>query len=348
MIIFIHLPGFYAAVEQADDPALRGLPVAVGGDPQKRGSITSASREARREGVVEGMESGEASQRCPGLRRRPTRMKRYREVAAEIRDLLRAASDRIEEVGLDGTFVQPDVPDPVAVAAEMCVRIQAEIGVRAVAGVAETRFAAYLAAKHAGPGGIYAVPAAETRAFIGRFDVSEVWGLGPATAARLADKGIVQIGALRDMPGEELETIAGRTAPTLQALARADPDGPLRPKPRAKSLSQERTLPEPTVDLRSLSEELGELARHLDAILARERRAARTVTLEVFFVDGTRASRSQTQAGSVGGADRIADVALQLLARTQAGVRRVRRIRLKLSNLGRSEGEPDPRQLRLF
>ena len=106
MIIFIYIPGFYAAVEQADNHELRGRPVVVGGDPRKRGSVTGVSAEARKRGVVEGMEAREALERCPEAAFRRTRLKRYRAVAAETRALLRATTDRIEEFGVDGTFLE--------------------------------------------------------------------------------------------------------------------------------------------------------------------------------------------------------------------------------------------------
>ncbi|HXZ84305.1 MAG TPA: DNA polymerase IV, partial [Myxococcota bacterium] len=197
MIVFILVPGLYAAVEQADNPALRGRPVVVGADPAKRGTVTSASREARARGVAEGMEMRRALELCPDAAVRPTRLERYREVAAELRALLRAETDRIEELGLDGTFLElPGTADPVARVAELCVRVQAELGIAAVGGVAPTRFVAYLAARHAGPGGIRLIAEPEVRAFLAPFPVTEIWGLGPATAARLAARGVQTIATL--------------------------------------------------------------------------------------------------------------------------------------------------------
>jgi len=151
MIVFILVPGLYAAVEQSDDPSLRGRPVIVGGDPAKRGRVTSASREARARGVVEGMETARALELCSDAVLRRTRVKRYRELAAELRELLRAESERLEDVGLDGTLLElPPGVDAVARAAELCVRIGAELGVAAVAGLGPTRFVAVQAAHHAG------------------------------------------------------------------------------------------------------------------------------------------------------------------------------------------------------
>ena len=349
MIVFIHIPGFYAAVEQADNPGIRGLPVIVGGDPEKRGSVTGASDEARREGVTEGMETSQALTRCPEAVLRPTRLKRYREVAAEVRALLRGTSDLLEELRLDGTFLQvPERDDAVKLAAELCVQLQAETGLRATAGIGSTRFVSYLGALHGGPGGIRQIGEDEALAFLGRFPVTEIWGLGPATAERLAEAGIKWIADIQTCSLEQLESLAGRNARSFRELARAEDREPLRPRPRARSHSQERTLTEPTIDLRSLGDELLGLARQLDAVLARERRVARSVTLGVGYMDGENVTRTQSLDHSIASHTEIGEVALQLLARTQAGARHVRRLRLQVARLDRPQPESDPRQLRLF
>jgi DNA polymerase-4 len=349
MIVFLKAPGFYAAVEQADDPSLRGVAVIVGGDPHKRGTVTAASPEALAAGVRPGMETAEALLLSPGAHVRPTRLKRYRELAAEMRELIRAATDRIEELGLDGTFLElPDDADALRRVAELCVGIQARLGVRCVAGIAATRFAAFLASQEPGPGGILQLRAHEVQEFLDRFPVTAIWGLGPTTAARLEELDVKTIGELRRIPLEELRAIAGRNAQSFLDLACARPDEPLRPKPRAKSLSQEHTLATPSADLRLLGDELAELARQLEAVLAREHRAARTVTLGVGYADGTQVTRTQTLERPALGQGAIGEVALALLGRTQAGVRQVRRVRLQLANLSAVEDEAQPEQLRLL
>jgi DNA polymerase IV len=349
MIVFILVPGLYAAVEQADNPALRGRPVVVGADPAKRGTVTSASREARARGVLEGMEMKRALELCADAAVRPTRLERYREVAADLRALLRAETDRIEELGLDGTFLElAGAEDQVARAAELCVRVQAELGVAAVAGIGPTRFVSFLAARHAGPGGIRLVAEADVKAFLAPFAVTEIWGLGPATAAKLAARGVHTIATLAAVDLPTLTGVVGRGAAAILEYARGEDKEPLRPKPRARSLSQERTLDEPAIDVRSLGELLEALAERLERALARERRAARTVTLGLFFVDGTRVTRSASLDEPVTASAEFLEAAQALLSRTQAGARPVRRVRLALSGLVRAEAPGDARQLRLF
>ncbi len=349
MIVFILVPGLYAAVEQADDPALRGRPVIVGGDPGKRGVVTGASREARAAGVDEGMETRRALELCPDAAFRKTRLKRYREVVAELREILRADSERLEELGLDGTFLElPASADALGRAAELCVRVQAELGIAAVSGIGPTRFVAVLAARNAGPGGIRRVDEAEVASFLGRFPVTEIWGLGPATARRLAEHGIHRIDELRALTLERLAELAGPRAASFLEYARGADRGQLAPKPRARTLSQEQTLDEPSVELRALAEAIEALAERLSIALARERRAARTITLVVSYLDGTRASRTLTLDAATGESRALAETALSLLARTHAGVRPVRRLRLALAGFERALPGAGPRQLRLF
>ncbi len=349
MIVFILVPGLYAAVEQADDPALRGRAVIVGGDPAKRGTVTGASREARARGVEEGMEMRAALELCPEASVRRTRLKRYRELVAELRELLRAESERIEELGLEGTFIELAPPgDTLARAAELCVRVQAEFGVAAVAGIAPTRFAAVLAARHAGPGGIRRVAPDEVEAFLGPFPVDELWGLGPATARKLAELGVHSIAELRALDAGRLAELTGARAATLLELARGTDRGTLAPKPRTRTLSQEQTLDAPSVDLRALAAALEGLAERIGAALARERRRARSVTLVVSYLDGTRASRTETLDAATAEPRDLADAGVALLARTHAGARAIRRLRLAVAGLERAAPGAEGRQLRLF
>ena len=349
MIVFILVPGLYAAVEQADDPTLRGRPVIVGGDPAKRGTVTGVSREARARGVEEGMETRRALELCPDASLRRTRLKRYRELVAELREFLRAESERLEELGLEGTFIELAPPgDTLARAAELCVRLQAEFGVAAVAGIAPTRFAAVLAAKHAGPGGIRRVAEDEVEAFLADFPVDEIWGLGPATARKLAEHGIHRIAQLRALDAARLAELTGARANSFLEYARGADRGRLAPKPRTRTLSQEQTLDEPSVDLRALAEALAALAERLSATLARERRKARSVTLVVSYLDGTRSSRTESLDAATSEPRELGDAALALLTRTHAGARAIRRLRLAVAGLERTAPGAEGRQLRLF
>ncbi len=349
MIVFILVPAFYAAVEQVDEPTLRGRPVIVGGDPGKRGRVTSASAEARALGVSEGMPVSDALVRCPDATLRPTRLRRYREAAAEIRAILRAESPRMETLGLEGSYLEwSGDPDLLEAAAGLCVKIQAETGISACAGIGPTRFAAWLAARHAGPEAIRCVSEAELLDFLSGFPVTELWGLGPVSAEKLAAEGIETIAELQARSVERLEEIVGRGAERMLELATGQDRELLRPSPRARSFSQEQTLANPTQDMAVLGAVVLELAERLDRILLREKRVARTVTVGVGFVDTEQQSRTRTLRDPISGEIEIREVALDLLRLTQAAMRPVRRLRLQIANLSGERPADDPRQLRLF
>jgi DNA polymerase-4 len=178
--------------------------------------------------------------------------------------------------------------------------------------------------------------------------VTALWGLGPATAEKLGTSGIRTIGELAARSQQELEGLVGRSAGGFLALARAEEAGALRPSPRARSFSQEATLVDASLDLRQLGDRILELAGRLEQLLERERRAARTVNLMLRYVDDTQVARTRTLADPIHTQSALRDVALELLARTHAGARRVRRIRLQVTALSPRRPGDDPRQLRLF
>ena len=349
MLIFVHVPEFYAAVEQADRPAARG-PIIVGGDPTKGGTVTCASAEAREAGVTDGMDLAEARNRCPSAELRATRLRRYREMAAEIRAILRGTSERIEPEGLDGTYLEaPSQEDAMTVAARLCVQLRAELGLAARAGIGSTRFIAHLAGRNAGSAGIKLVAAERSQEFLAPFHVTAIWGLGPSTAERLRELGVETIGELQTRSVAELRPALGpRNAPAFLELARGEDRAPLRPASPVKSVSRETTPRLPSADLRTLGDEIGRLARDVEEMLQRERRRARTITLGVSFVDGERITRAHTVDEALSQPGAIAAIGLELLGRTQAGVRQVRRLRLQVSNLSRAEAESFPQQLRLL
>jgi DNA polymerase-4 len=349
MILFLLVPGFYASVEQADHPELRGRPVLIGGHPRKRGTVNSVSVEAVPTGVVEGMRMAEALERCPEAQIRPTCLRRYREVAAAVRALAWAHTDRVEPDGLGAIYLEiPSETTPLTLAAELCVRVRGELGLAAVAGAGPTRFVAYVAARHCGPGGIRVVNPDEVEAFLAQLPLTEIWGLGPASAARLAEHGFRRVGDLQRRSNEELEGIIGRSAGGFLRLALGQDEERIRARPRPKSVSQEETLAEPTADLTTLSDRISELSGRIALVLERDGRAARTVSLGLGFVDDRQLTRSQTDERPLSNPTEIRDAAYALLGRARLGPRLVRRIRLQVTNLCPREQPGQPRQLSLF
>ncbi|MFQ5697499.1 MAG: hypothetical protein ACE5IL_04345 [Myxococcota bacterium] len=349
MIILVQVPDLYAAVEEEEDPELRSRPILVGGHPSRRGSVTGLNAAARAAGACVGMAVREALDLCPEAAFRPTRLAHYRACAQAIRALVRQECERIEPFGLDGVLLEPPAAiDPLELAAGLCVRIQGDLGLPARAGIGPTRFVASVAAAHSGAAGLRWVRDGEERAFLAPLPLGELWGLGPATEEKLAALGVRTLGELAAMDSEALESVAGRNARRLATLARGEDREPLRVRARPKSYSQEETWKEPTRDLRRIGERLEQLAQRLAGVLERDRRRARTLALGVSYLDGESVTRTRTRREPFSAALPMRDLALELLGRTHAGVRSVRRVRLQVSNLTRGEGRRPQRQLELF
>ncbi len=158
-IIHVDMDAFYASVEQRDDPALRGLPLAVG-SPRERGVVAAASYEARTFGVRSAMASVTARRKCPALVFVPPRFDVYRAVSQQIRAVFARFTPVIQPLSLDEAYL--DVTAAVgpertatAIAREIKQMIRAETGLTASAGVSYNKFLAKLASDHRKPDGVW-------------------------------------------------------------------------------------------------------------------------------------------------------------------------------------------------
>lgn len=347
-IVYVQVPGFYAEVERSLRPELRGRPLIVGGDPRKGGRVQAATADARRAGVVEKMPVLEALERCPGARALRTNMRRYRETDARLRTCLRQVLDRIEPAGLGAAFLDatghPEDSEPLARRVHQAV--QGELGLSPRVGVAPVKFVARLAAEEADPGGIRVVPRTDLSRFLDPLPVSRLPGVGPNTEERLRELGASSAADLRRLGDRVVEAALGRHGLGILAAARGQGDARIHALRHPQTLSQEVTLESPERDRRALAECLEELAGRLERALRLEDLAARRVTIKVRYAEHDTATRSITLERPVARAGDLHAVALELLGRTQAGVRAVRLIGLAAGRLLRARR--DERQLDLF
>src|SRR3982751_176071 len=192
-IIHVDMDAFYASVEQRDDPALRGKPVAVGG--QVRGVVAAASYEARKYGIRSAMPSVTAKRRCPDLIFVKPRFDAYRAVSQQIRAIFADYTPLIEPLSLDEAYL--DVTEDLKgigiatiIAQEIRARIKAETGLTASAGVSYNKFLAQLASDQNKPDGLCVITPRQGPAFVAALPVKRFHGIGPVTAARMNQLGI--------------------------------------------------------------------------------------------------------------------------------------------------------------
>jgi DNA polymerase-4 len=324
-IFHADMDAFFAAVEQRDDPALRGRPVVVGG-ASARGVVAAASYEARVYGIHSAMPAVQARTLCPHAVFVRGDMRKYRRESRRIFDVFRRYSPRVEALSLDEAFLDMTgterlLGDPARVAERLRAEVRAETGLAVSVGVAPVKMVAKIASDLAKPDGHLVVAADEVQAFLAPLAVGRIFGVGPVARARLATLGIATIGDLARFPDDRLHAALGAFGVGLARLARGDDIRDVEPDREAKSYGEENTFERDVSDRRRLE---AALAAHAEAIARRLRRdhvRGRGVTLKVKLaraLGGGRfpvLTRSLMLPAATDDGAAIADAARALLAR---------------------------------
>lgn len=299
-IIHVDMDCFYAAIEERDDPSLRGKPIAVGGN-SRRGVLTTANYEARRFGCRSAMPVFKAKELCPHLILVPVRFDVYRAESSRIRSIFARFTELVEPLSLDEAYL--DVShlrsDPAAVAREIRAQIREETGLTASAGISINKLVAKIASDWNKPDGQFAVPAAEVPAFMAALPVGRLWGVGGKTRARLSAMGIETCADVIRFGRIELARKLGRSGAELWELAHGTDERPVTPHRIRKSLSSEMTfsenielLPGLIPPLRGILEGLAE---DLSARHAHRRIRSLVVKLKFADFERTTAERADDQ-----------------------------------------------------
>jgi DNA polymerase IV len=334
VIIHADVDAFYASVEQRDHPELCGLAIAVGGSPDRRGVIMTASYEARVFGVRSAMPSRTAVGLCPQLIILPARFDAYQAASRTIMGIFEERASAVEPLSLDEAFL--DVSNHVSSfedATEHARVIKAAVfGATALTislGVAGTKLVAKVASDFQKPDGLTAVPPEGSREFLAPLPVRRLWGVGPKTEAMLAKAGIERVGQLADADEEWIIRRVGPWALRWRSLARGLDEGEVAPRSETKQISREITFERDTRDGDRLRETLAGMASRLAGSLE-STGAARTVHIKIRYADFHTITR-QRRAGTLMRADEISRHAYELLEAWWDG-KPVRLIGLGLSN----------------
>jgi DNA polymerase IV len=328
-IIHVDMDAFYASVEQRDDASLRGRPVAVGGSPESRGVVAAASYEARAFGVRSAMPMSRAVRLCPELAIVRPDFSRYRAESQQIMAILRDCTPLVEPLSLDEAYL--DVTEnrwgePLArdVAVRLKQTILRQTGLTASAGVAPNKFLAKIASGWEKPDGLTVIPPVRVERFLRQLPVEALWGVGPVTAKKLRGIGIERLVDVRAIDEAALGKAVGSLAATLRRLAYGEDPRPVKPDRPWKSLSTETTYAEDLASLAEMRAEVERLARRVAASLEKKRLLAGSVTLKLRYSDFSTVTRSHSAEPPTRDPGELVVRALALLARTEAGRRRVR------------------------
>ena len=347
-ILHVDMDAFFASVEQRDDPTLRGKPVLVGSDA-RRGVVAAASYEARAFGCHSAQPMSIALRRCPQAVVVRPRGGAYAEASDQVFAIFRDVTPLVEGLSIDEAFLDVTGTErlhgsAVDVAEGIRARIRGEVGLTASVGVAPNKFLAKLASDLDKPDGLTVIGAAEAEAVLGPLPIERMWGVGPATAARMHAIGIRTFEDLRSFPPASLEAHFGSAGPHYVRLARGEDSRLVTTGGEAKSISHEQTFEEDLED----PDEVRAFLLHQTEDVGRQLRAhglhARTVTIKVRYGDFETITRSQTLSQATHLTDELWEAAAALFDRwTRTTWRPVR-----LIGMGASHFAPPAAQLDLF
>ncbi len=345
-ILHADLDAFFASVEQRDDPRLRGRPVVVGG-----GVVMAASYEARAFGVRGAMGGRQARALCPHVVVVEPRMEAYTEASRAVFDVFRDTTPVVEGISIDEAFLDVGGLRRVsgsaeAIAAQLRHDVLQRVGLRITVGGGRTKFLAKVASRVAKPDGLLVVPPEHELAFLHALTVDRLWGVGPATAAKLHDRGITMVGQVAQLGEETLVAMLGLASGRhLHALAHNRDPRPVQPGRRRRSMGAQRALgrgDRPSDEIAAMLDSL------LDGVARRLRGAnvvGHTVVLRLRFDDFARVTRSSTLATATAETQPLRAALRRLLADAQPMIaaRGLTLVGLAVANLS----DADAVQLRL-
>jgi DNA polymerase-4 len=356
-IIHVDMDAFYASVEQRDNPAYRGQPIAVGGSPQGRGGVVAAaSYEARVFGVRSAMPSKKALELCPHIIFVRPRFDAYKEVSEKIREIFSRHTDLIEPLSLDEAYLdvsedKQSIGSAIKIAQKIKAAIKEELQLTASAGVSVNKFVAKIASDMNKPDGLTFIGPDAITEFMERLPVTKFFGVGKVTADKMKGLGLHTGADLKRLEEEELVKHFGKVGRFYYRIVRGIDERRVEPNRETKSLGAEDTFEVDLTAIEEMNTQLEKLAATVASRLEKYQLKGRTITLKIKYSDFRVITRNQSFPTPVGSYDQLLDTAKKLLAATEPEGKRIRLLGISLSNFGeavRPQKQTISWQLELF
>jgi DNA polymerase-4 len=338
-IVHLDLDAFFAAVEVLEDSDLADKPLLIGGRPEDRGVVATASYEARAFGIHSAMPMARALVLCPDAIVLPARHGVYRDYSRRVMNIVGEASPVVEQVSIDEAYLDltgqlTAWEEGVEAARSLQHRIKEEIGLSSSLGVATNKLVAKVASDRDKPGGLTVVPPGEEAAFLAPLPVRALWGVGPVTAEKLAEMGVTTVGELGEFPEDILRDRFGRNGAAMARMAQGVDERPVTTEHEIKSVSQERTFSRDLTHPDALRQQLWAMSQGVARRLKRKELAAETVAIKLRYSDFTTLSRQMRLSVPTDDEQEIYRAALALLRRAwQRGRRSTARADRRVSEL---------------
>lgn len=292
------MDAFYASVEQMDNPALRGKPIAVGGS-ENRGVVAAASYEARKFGVHSAISGVMAKKNCPDLIFVPPRFDRYKQISSKIQKIFYEYTDLVEPLSLDEAYLDVTInkkgnPSATLLAREIRQRIFDEVGLTASAGISVNKFVAKVASDYNKPNGQKTVNPEEVVSFLEELAIRKFHGVGKVTTEKMYQLGIFTGLELKNKSLDFLEKHFGKSGNFYYNVVRGIHNSEVKSNRITKSVAAEHTF---DVNLSSeifMMEKLESIANSLEKRLKKHNVAGKTITLKIKYSDFSQQTRSKT------------------------------------------------------
>lgn len=335
-IIHIDMDAFYASVEQMDNPALKGKPIAVGGN-ENRGVVSAASYEARKFGVRSALSGVLAKKYCPELIFVRPRFDRYKEISKQIQSIFHEYTDLVEPLSLDEAYLdvthnKKGNPSATLLAKEIRARILSEVGLTASAGISVNKFIAKVASDYNKPNGQKTVSGDEIVPFLENLPIQKFYGVGKVTTEKMFQLGIFTGLDLKNKTLEFLEQHFGKSGSYYYQVVRGIHNSPVQAKRTTKSVAAEHTF---DVNLSSeifMLEQLESISRQIEKRLQKHSISGKTITLKIKYSDFSKQTRSKTMPYYISDKNLIFEIVKELLYQERLKDS-VRLLGIALSNL---------------
>jgi DNA polymerase-4 len=342
-IFHIDLDAFFVSVEQVLNPELKGKPVVVGGDPERRGVVASASYEARPFGIHAGMPLSKARRLCPQATFIQAHFSLYKDASARFMKILADFSPDIEPLGFDEAYL--DVTgciEPYGSRRQLALaikeRINKDLKLTASVGVATCKVVAKIASALSKPNGLLEIAPHEEQAFLNPLPIAKLPGVGEKTEQSLKEMGITTIGELASLPLDTIRTRLGAIGTVLHSYARGIDHREVEAPGEAKSISQELTFARDTLDRDFLEATLHNLCQEVCQELRNQNKRAKCVAIKLRYADFKTITRQVTLPEPTASTHVVFSAARQLLSQTLARQEKlIRLIGIRISSLAGEE-----------
>ena len=339
------MDAFFAAIEQRDDPQLRSKPVVVGADPKLgrgRGVVSTCSYEARKFGIHSAMPISIAYQKCPNAIFLPVNMEKYESVSEEIYEIMYSFTPDIEPISIDEAFL--DITHSYhlfGTPVNTCLLIKSKIkdgtGLTASVGLAPTKMAAKIASDLKKPDGMVEVSSEGLLDFLWPLGVRKLWGLGGKCEEALTEMGIKTIGDLASRDVGELIKVFGKNGEYFWKLANGIDERPVESRADTKSIGNEITFEEDTIDRDKIDSVMMSLCQKVSMRLRQEGFKCKTITLKIRLKGFQTFTRSITADKATNFIDILYKKVKDLYNDFDAKGKKVRLVGVRASNLSRAD-----------